>query len=324
MADLNLELYKKLLLIRRSEEIIIENYKDDEMKTPMHMSMGGEAIPVGVCTALNQNDQVFGTYRSHALYFAKGGDINCFFAEMYGKITGVAKGKGGSMHLSYPEKNFLATSAVVGTTIPVGVGAAYANRIKKNKRLVAVFFGDGAIDEGAFWESLNLACVLVLPIIFVCEDNSFAVHTPAHARHGYREISEVVSKFKCKVLQTDSTDAREIFELTKNAIKILERHRAPVFMHLKYYRYLEHVGVYEDFSAGYRSKREFDKWFKKDPIKMMAKRLIEDGYNKEELLKIDNKIKDDTVSALRFAKKSKFPKASELLKDTFYEKETRD
>jgi len=157
MTNLNfhLELYKKMCLIRKAEEAIIKNYPSDEMKTPMHMSMGEEAIVVGVCQSLGPKSQTFGTYRSHALYLATSQDTDGFFAEMYGKKTGVVKGKGGSMHLSYPEKGLMATSAVVASTIPAAVGSAYANKYLKNGKIVGIFFGDGAVDEGVFWESLN-------------------------------------------------------------------------------------------------------------------------------------------------------------------------
>src|SRR5688572_26468160 len=153
------EIYKTLYLIRKSEELIIKHYKEDEMKTPMHMSMGEEAIVVGIVAALQKKDQAFGAYRSHALYLAKTGDVDGFFGELYGKVTGIAHGKAGSMHLAYPARNMMLTSAVVGTTIPVAVGAALANQIQKKQRVVAAFFGDGALDEGVFWESLNFACL---------------------------------------------------------------------------------------------------------------------------------------------------------------------
>ncbi len=168
---LNLDLYKKLYLARRAEKKIREHYMEDEMKTPMHMSMGEEAIAVGVCHALKAEDQVFATYRSHAIYLAKTQKIDDFFAEMYGKDTALLKGKGGSMHMCAPESGFMGTSAIVASIIPVAVGVAFANKQMGNDKLATVFFGDGATDEGAFWESLNVACLMKLPILFVCEDN---------------------------------------------------------------------------------------------------------------------------------------------------------
>src|ERR1700741_1934854 len=148
MKDLNLALYRKLYLIRRAEQAIRDHYMSDAMKTPMHMSTGEEAICAGVCQALRKQDQIIGTYRTHGIYLAKTGETDKFFAEMYGRESGMAKGKAGSMHLTAPEAGLICTSAIVGTTIPVAVGAAFAAREKKQDKVVAVFFGDGAIDEG--------------------------------------------------------------------------------------------------------------------------------------------------------------------------------
>ena len=214
--------------------MIIRGYPQDEMKTPMHMSRGEEAITVGVCHALGEKDQVFGTYRSHALYISSTLETDKFFAEMYGKETGLAKGKAGSMHLSYPERGNMGSSAIVGSIIPVAVGAAFANKMKKNNKIVAVFFGDGAIDEGDFWESMNVASLMNLPILFVCEDNGFAVHTSGKDRHGYDSITEIVSKFNCNVIEDDTTDVEKIYHLAGDAIDLIKTTQQPCFLYLKY------------------------------------------------------------------------------------------
>lgn len=319
MLKLNLELYRKLYLIRQAEKAIIENYNDDEMKTPMHMSMGEEAIVVGVCQALETRDQVFGTYRSHALYLTKTGETDKFFAEMYGKVTGGAKGKAGSMHLSAPEAGLMGASAIVGSIIPVAVGAAFANKRKKNGKIVAVFFGDGAIDEGDFWESLNVACLMRLPILFVCEDNGFAVHSPGAERRGYQSITEVVSKFNCHVFQKETTDVELIYKLARKAINLIKTTRRPSFLYQRYYRYLEHVGINEDFDAGYRSRKEFEKWYKKDPIGLQKKKLLKSGIKKEKIIRLEREINNQVEKSLRLAKKAPFAKVDEIYKDVFYE-----
>ena len=300
MKDLNIELYRKLYLIRRAEDSIRRNYFDDKMKTPMHMSTGGEAICTGVCHALAPQDQVMGTYRSHGIYLAKSGETDRFFAEMYGKATGMAKGKAGSMHLTSPESGLICTSAIVGTTIPVAVGAAYANKMQKNGKVVAVFFGDGAIDEGVFWESLNSACVMKLPVLFVCEDNDIAVHIPGKERHGYRSINEIVARFDCTVFISDSTDAEVIHTLSLDALKAMRESGKPSFMHLKYFRYLEHVGVNEDFNQGYRDRTEYEKWRKLDPVETQRAKLLK--WLKEDEIKaiesgIDARIEDSVHKA---------------------------
>jgi len=314
---LNLDLYKKLYLARRAEEKIREHYMEDEMKTPMHMSMGEEAIAVGICHALKAEDQVFATYRSHAIYLAKTQKIDDFFAEMYGKDTALLKGKGGSMHMCAPECGFMGTSAIVASIIPVAVGAAFANKQKDNGKLVTVFFGDGATDEGAFWESLNVACLMKLPILFVCEDNGLAVHTATSKRQGYASITDIVSNFNCNVLKENATDAEVIHKLTRQAIKLIKTNQMPCFMHLRYYRYLEHVGVNEDFDAGYRSREEFEEWHKKDPVNLQRKKLLQQGINEEEIIKLEEEISNKIENSVRLAKEAPFADVNELYKGVF-------
>ncbi len=316
MKTLNWQLYQKLFLIRHAEAVIQEHYLEDEMKTPMHMSKGGEAIAVGVCDALSATDQIVGTYRSHAIYLAKTGESDRFFAELYGKATGTAKGKAGSMHLTAPELGLICTSAIVGTNIPVGIGAAFANRRQNNGKVVAIFFGDGAIDEGVFWESLNMACLMRLPVLFVCEDNGLAVHIPSEARHGYRSITEVVRQFDCEVVADDTTDVEQIYRLTQQAIRATQSQNRPVFMHLKYYRYLEHVGVFEDFKAGYRSKSAYDRWEEADPIRLQREKL-QQWYSEAEISALEDSIKEQVQLSLQRAEEAPFPESHELYEDIY-------
>ncbi|MEW6040561.1 MAG: thiamine pyrophosphate-dependent dehydrogenase E1 component subunit alpha [Elusimicrobiota bacterium] len=313
--QLNLELYKKVYLIRKSEQEIIKYYPEDEMKTPMHMSMGEEAIAAGICHALKEDDQVFGTYRSHALYLAKTLDTYNFFAEMYGKATSLLKGKGGSMHLCAPNEGFMGTSAIVSSIIPVAVGAAFSNKTRKTGKVVAVFFGDGALDEGVFWESLNAASLLKLPVIFVCENNGFAVHTAAVSRQGYKSISEIVNRFKCRVYENVTTDAEVIYKLALKAVGAARKDSMPVFLHFRYYRYLEHVGINEDFDAGYRSRKEFEKWLKVDPVKLLRKKLLKLGCNEGEIKKIESSIDTEIEKNIQSAKAAPFSEKSELYKE---------
>ncbi|UCD54962.1 MAG: thiamine pyrophosphate-dependent dehydrogenase E1 component subunit alpha [Candidatus Omnitrophota bacterium] len=321
---LNLEFYKKLFLIRRSEEKIIELYPENEMRMPMHMSMGGEAIAVGVCHALGIKGQVFGSYRSHAIYLAKTQDTNNFFAEIYGKTTSSLKGKCGSMHLCAPDFGFMGASAIVASIIPVACGTAFANKRKNNGKIVSVFFGDGAVDEGNFWESLNVASLMKLPILFVCEDNALAVHTPRHQRQGYDSIVSIVSKFNCNVLEESTTDTEVIYRKTCQAIELIRTTQMPCFLYLRYYRYLEHVGTKEDFDAGYRSKEEFEKWHKKDPVNLQRKKLLRFGIEEEQIRKLEVEIEGRIENSIRLAQKAPFTEISELHRDVFYEENKKD
>lgn len=314
IEDLSLKLYLTMYLIRETEEKIRKHYNENEMKTPMHLCVGSEAIISGVINALHKEDHVYGTYRSHGLYLAKTSETDKFFAELYGKETGVFKGKGGSMHLFSPEHGLMGVSAVVGTTIPLALGDAFVN--KKKGRVAAVFFGDGAIDEGVFWESINFACLKKLPVLFVCEDNNLAIHTKAEQRHGYEDITKIIKNFKCNVFKSESTDVEEIYRITKQMLIKIKKYSQPSFLHLKYYRYYEHVGINKDFSAGYRSEEEFRNWLERDPLKIQRKRLLK-TYSEKQIQEIENKIRIQINKSLNKAKKDNFPKPSVAFEDVY-------
>ena len=313
-VKLNLELYKRLYLARRAEEYIIRYYSEDDMKTPMHMSMGQEHIPVGVCSAIGLRCQTFATYRSHATYIAMTGETDGFFAELYGKETGVSKGKAGSMHLSAPEYGFMGSSAVVASLIPVAVGAAFANKVRKTGKLVAVFFGDGATDEGVFWESINAASLYKLPIIFVLEDNDFAVHMRGKFRRGYKSINDIVGSFNCNIFKEETTDVEKIYNLTKKTMDAVEKSGKPAFLYLKCYRYLEHVGVNKDFDAGYRSESEFNQWYKKDCVAIQRSKLLQNRFTESEVANIESGIDRQIQKSVEKAKKASFCSKDELCK----------
>ncbi|MCK4364498.1 MAG: thiamine pyrophosphate-dependent dehydrogenase E1 component subunit alpha [Thermoplasmatales archaeon] len=316
-SKLSLELYKKVYLIRKSEETIIKYYMDDDMKTPVHLSVGEEAIAAGVCHATGKDDQIYGTYRNHGIYLARTGETDNFFGELYGKKTGMAKGKAGSMHMFCPECNFLGTSAIVATCIPLGLGGAFAKKYKKEKGLSFVFFGDGALEEGAFWESLNFACLHKLPIIFVCEDNGLAIHSHIKDRQSFKSITDIVSKFGCNVFKEKSTDPEVIHNLTLEAIKKQKENGKPCFMHLKYYRYLEHVGINQDFKFGYRSEDEFKKWLKVDPVNLQRKKLLKIGFSEKEIKKVETEIDKQIDKSVELAEKAPFPDCEEVLTDVY-------
>jgi TPP-dependent pyruvate/acetoin dehydrogenase alpha subunit len=321
---LNIDLYKKVYRVRAAERAITKYYPEDGMKTPMHMSMGEEAITAGVAMALGKRNQAFGYYRSHALYISKTDETDGFFAEMYGKATGTVGGKGGSMHLAAPEHGLMGISAVVASTIAPAVGAAFANKMKKNGKVVASFFGDGAVEEGVAWESLNVACLMKLPVIFVCEDNGLAVDVTARERQGFKSIPEVVKAYRCLLLQSDSTDPEVIYGLTVRAMDYIKKTGGPVFMHLKYYRLLQHIGINNDFDknqavpkggferAGYRSKKEYDRGLKNDPVVIARAKLISLGMKEQEIQKIETAIGRQVEQSVTLAKNAPFPGKEEL------------
>jgi pyruvate dehydrogenase E1 component alpha subunit len=287
------------------------------MKTPMHMSMGQEAVAVGVCEALGPQGQVFGFYRSHAVFLAKTDDPDRFFGELYGRVSGTAHGKAGSMHLAAPDKGFMCASAIVASSIPVAIGAAFANKQKRNDVIACAYFGDGALEEGVFWESLNVACVMKLPALFVCEDNGLAVHTATHARQGYKSITNIVSNFECSVLQENTTDVETIYNLALEAAESIRSTQRPAFLHLKCYRYLEHVGIGRDFDAGYRAEAEFDEWNRRDPLLIQRQKLLSAGFSEEDLRDAERRLDDHLQQSVQKAKSASLPDADELYTGIF-------
>lgn len=317
MDNNNLELYKTIYLIRTAEEKIREYYNENEIKTPVHLCIGEEAISAGVCSALKEEDQVLCTYRSHGVYLARTNETDKFFGELYGRVSGSSRGKAGSMHITSPEDNFLGASAVVATPIPVAVGCALANKMQKNGKIVAVFFGDGAIDEGVFWESLNFACLKELPILFICEDNGLAIHSRSKDRHGYNSLTEIVKQFKCNVFTSNSTDVEKIFQLTRDAIEETKKNNQPSLLYMEYYRYYEHVGINYDFQFGYRSQDELTKWMLADPIKIQREKLLKSGSSENELEGIEKAITNKIENSINKARQSPQPPKNALYEEVF-------
>lgn len=312
-----LRLYRKLWLARQAEEKIRAEYSKNEIKTPVHLGNGGEAIPVGVCHCLPPGSKTFGTYRNHALYLAVTGDTDGFFKELYGKGGGVAKGKAGSMHLSSPESGMLATSAVVGTTIPLAVGAALANDYMNVQAPVAVFFGDGAVEEGVFWESLNFSSLHRLRILFVCEDNDLAIHSGRAERRGFKSIEDIVKGFDCHFAGADGSDVTAVVDSTRDVLARMNDRPAPAFLHLSYFRLLEHVGIHEDFNAKYRRQPEAGEIERLDPVLRFERFILESGVKAGELAAIQDEIHQQIAGSVIAAQEAAFPAPSELYTDTF-------
>ena len=308
-------LYRKLLLIRQAEETIRLQYASDEMKTPVHLGIGGEAISVGVCHCLPGNATTFGTYRNHALYLAMTEDTDGFFAELFGKETGPGKGKSGSMHLCAPERGVTATSAVVATTIPLAVGAALARKYQKDSTPVTVFFGDGAVEEGVFWESVNFACLQRLNILFVCEDNGLAIHAPASERRGFRSLIDVMQGFHCHVASAEGSDLTTVIHATRQLLTGMAQSHQPGLLHATYFRLLEHVGIHEDFSAGYRSRLSPEEWKQVDPVERLANELRALGCSPCDLEAVKESIDRQIATSIARARTASFPPAESLYQD---------
>ena len=299
-------LIRQSLRIRMVEEKIIELYPTDQIQSPVHLSIGQEAVAVGVCAHLNKNDWVFINYRGHAFYLAKGGPLPEFFAELMGKRTGLSKGKAGSMHLAAPEQGVIGASAVVASTISHAVGAALASKIKGEKERVFVAnFGDGAMEQGVFYESLNFAALHQVPILFLCEDNGLAVHTPLSDRQAFR-LTDLVATFNIPYYElAEGYDPEQVQAIAGQVIQEIRSQQRPVFLKIQTARYREHVGPGEDFHAGYRSEQAMNDWKAKDPLLQQSPEL--DAYCQEIQAEIDN--------AIQFAQNSPLPTSADLLTD---------
>src|SRR5438552_2453270 len=231
IAESNLaRIYRKLQLIRRVEEEIARIYPSDKIKSPVHLSIGQEAVAVGICDPLRPDDVVSGTYRSHAAYIAKGGDLPAMFGELFGKDTGCARGKGGSMHIVGMDQYILGTSAVVGTTIPIAVGYALALQREDKHRVVAAFFGDGGTEEGVFYESLNFAALHQLPVLFVCENNGYAIHTHISKRWATTRLCERVETYGIPTHQLCDSNVLTLWKCAVEAYTIIRHGSGPVFI----------------------------------------------------------------------------------------------
>ena len=307
-------LYRALYRVRRVEEEVARVYPTDKIKSPVHLSIGQEAVSVGVCAALRPADVVFGTYRGHALYLAKGGDLNAMVAELYGKATGCARGKGGSMHLVDPAAGVMGTSAVVGTTIANAAGYAYALKTKRSDAVVASFFGDGATEEGVFAETLNFASLKSLPVLFVCENNGYAIHTSQARRQGRPDIAARAEAYGVPADRLDGNDVLGLLDRTRQVLAGMRVLPGPHFFEVKTYRLREHVGPGRDFSLGYRGEAEAAEWLANDPVTRLAAMLPDKDREV-----VEAEVEGEVAAAFAFAEASPFPDPSELTTDIYQE-----
>ncbi len=306
-------LYRSLYRIRRVEEEIARIYPSDKIKSPVHLAIGQEAVAVGVCEALRTDDVVFGTYRSHAVYLAKGGDLRRMMAELYGKRSGCCRGKGGSMHLIDLEAGVMGTSAIVGTHLPQAVGYAYAVRLRQEDRVVACIFGDGAVDEGVFHESLNFAALKRLPVVFVCENNFYAIHSHQRSRQANPDICEQARSYGIAAERIEDGDVLRIYERVRKVVEEIRRgNQGPFFFECRIYRWKEHVGPNDDFHTGYRSLREAEPWMARDPVRRLAELL-----DPKERAAIEADVEEEIREAIAFAEADSFPADYELYADLF-------
>ena len=305
-------LYRALYRIRRVEERIVELYPTDKIKSPVHLSIGQESVSVGVCAALRQDDIAFGSYRGHALYLAKGGDLRRMMAELYGKADGSARGKAGSMHLIDLAAGMMGTSAIVATTIPQAVGYAFALKARKSGVAVACFFGEGAMDEGVCYESLNFAALRRLPILFVCENNYYAIYSHIRDRMPDADPSARAASFRIPAERIEHGETERIVAAAQKALAAIRAGEGPRFLECMTYRWRDHVGPGEDRRLRYRPDAELDDWIARDELKHIGAKLTQAAR-----LEIERNVEAEIADAIDFAEASAYPAGEELYDNVF-------
>jgi pyruvate dehydrogenase E1 component alpha subunit len=302
--------FREMLRIRMVEEEIAAIYpiEEQEMRCPVHLSVGQEAVAVGVSAALRRDDQVVSNHRCHAHYLAKGGDLKAMLAELYGKAAGCCGGRGGSMHLFDNDAGVLLSLPIVGASIPVGVGAALAFKQESRDNVCVIYLGDAALEEGVFHESANFAAVRELPAVFVCENNLYSVYTHLDDRQPARPLTEMGRAHGLASCHVDGNDVRAVARAAAEAIDHARRGGGPSFILADTYRWREHCGPFYDNDLGYRSEAEFEAWRERDPIARLRGRLTEDGVlGADQEAGITAALTEEIAEAFAFAKAAPLP-----------------
>jgi len=306
----------QMMRIRKFETVVAEKITAKEILDPCHLAIGQEAVAVGVCKALRSQDYMFCHHRGHGHYLAKGGSMDSLMAELYCKSTGCSHGKGGSMHSSSPEINFV-VSPIVGGTIPLAVGTALASKIKDEDTVSVSVFGDGAVAEGSFYESINFASLKHLPVIFLCENNLYCTHMSIKDCLANEEIYKTGQAFNMKGRRIDGNDVTIVYEEMASAV-----HDAldgkPTILECMTYRSRGHVGPNFDLEKGLRSMTEVEIWTLRDPITKLATKMLNSGLlTNKELEDMGTTIDNEVQDAINFAQKSSYPKSSKLYEDVW-------
>ena len=307
-----LNLYTQMLYIRMVEDFIAKNYfiegQTQQMRCPVHLSTGQEAVSVGIMSHLKKKDLIFCTHRSHGPYLAKGGSLKKMFAEIYGKESGCIGGVGGSMHLQDIENGVFISIPIVGSVLPLSVGSALSQKLLKKTQKNVVFFGDGALEEGSWHESAEFAKLNNLKIIFVCENNLYSVYTPLHQRQINNKLERFALTHSIKCFECNGNKVEEVYKIAKKAIDFSEKKNEPVFLLAHTYRHREHCGPNFDDHLNYRSQKEIKYWFKQDPLNYFEKVLIQKKFIDQEFKqRLINKINKKIEESNNFAINSKLP-----------------
>jgi pyruvate dehydrogenase E1 component alpha subunit len=316
---LSIKLFRHMFRTRAIEEEIARRYPEGKMRCPVHLSIGQEAVPAAFAESVRISDFAVSTHRGHAHYLAKGGNLNAMIAEIYGKATGCAKGKGGSMHLIDLGVNFMGTSAIVGNSIPIGVGLALSAKLKGTDQISCVFMGDGAIEEGVFYESVNFAAVRRLPVLFICENNLYSVYSPLSVRQPQgRRIANMVEAMGASVSTANGDDVLSIHLAMLDAVGIVRAGGGPHFIEIPTYRWREHCGPHFDNNIGYRTQEEFQERQSRDPLSCLENVLYQAAANViSQIIEIKAEVTQEVIMAFESAECAPFPEQSEAYQGVY-------
>ena len=286
----------EMLRIRLIEEAIADRYSSQKIRCPIHLCIGQEAIAVGVCDVLELDDKVYSNHRAHGHYLAKGGDLNSFIAELYGRSTGCSGGRGGSMHLIDLNVGFMGSTPIVGGTVPIAVGTAWASTLQKKNIVTVVFFGDGCFEEGVIHEAFNFSVVHNLPVLFVCENNNYSVYTPLHLRQPLRPIHIIARSHGISAYSANGNNIEEVRNLALKTVVAARSGHGPQFIEFKTFRWREHCGPNFDNELNYRSQDEFINGLENCPIQQYILHLEHIGFDLKKIftdfeIKINDEIK---------------------------------
>ncbi len=304
---LSLRLYEAMLRIRRTEERIADRYADQQMRCPTHLCIGQEAIAVGVCAALDDQDTVFSNHRAHGHYLAKGGDMGRMIAEFYGKSDGCCGGRGGSMHLIDKSVGFLGSTPIVGGTVPLAVGVGWSHQLQQQPLVSVAFFGDGCFEEGVVHESLNFAALHKLPVVFICENNEFSVYTHLGERQPDRPIHAIAAAHGWTTHHGDGNDVMAVHAATEAAVKRARGGEGPQFLQFSVYRWREHCGPNFDDQLAYRDTETIDTGMASCPVTRMRSTLAGRGLTEAQHEELASRIEAEIDAAFAFAMASPNP-----------------
>jgi pyruvate dehydrogenase E1 component alpha subunit len=314
-TELMISLYRDMVRIRRFEEEAARQYTRGKMGGFLHLYNGQEAVAVGAISAVEPTDYILATYREHAHYLARVGDMNAAMAELFGKATGCAKGRGGSMHFFDVSKRFMGGHAIVGGHVPIAAGIAFAAKYRGEPDVTLCFFGDGTANMGAFHEGLSLAALWKLPVIFICENNLYSMGTPLYRTLAVEDIAVRAKGYPMAQEIVNGDDVLEVREAVRRAAKRARTESLPILVEAKTYRFRGHS---MSDPAKYRTKEEVEEWMKRDPIRNLAQRIYELGAgNEAQLTAIDEEAKRDVAAAVKFADESPLPDPATLFDDIY-------